>query len=268
MADSDPHSTGGPPTYTAPGARAPSHAERVRTLLASRGDGVLSTAAVDHGGTPFGSIATFGVEEDGTPLLSMSTMAEHARNLAADPRGSLLVTAAGEGAGRLAAERVTLLGRVDLLDGDAAERGLDVYTAAHPDAFWARFGDFGIHALRTEAVRYVRGFGEMSWVDPADLPAAEPDPVAAAEAGIVTHMNDDHADALVEMVDAFLDVEGEVVAVEQLTCDRYGFEVRISLAPGTARSEVAFGRIGFDEPLDETGRARAAMVALTRRART
>ena len=259
----DPHSRGGPPTYVQPGTTAPTHAERVRTLLAASGDGVLATAAVDHDGTPFGSIVTFGLDGDATPLILMSTMAEHARNLDADPRGSLLVTAGGEGAGRLAAERVTLLGRVEPVSDPAA---LDTYLAAHPDAFWARFPDFGVRALRVEAVRYVRGFGEMSWVDADAVATAEPDPVAPAEARIVAHMNADHADALEEMVAAFLEVPAEVTAVEQLTCDRYGFEVRLTLAE--SGGDVAFGRIGFPTPLQAADEAREAMVALVRQARS
>ena len=102
MAD-DPHSRGGPPTYRQDGVSEPSHAERTRTLLAGSTDGTLSTVALNPEGHPFGSIVTFAVAADGAPLILMSTMAEHANNLDADPRSSLLVSASGEGAGRLAA---------------------------------------------------------------------------------------------------------------------------------------------------------------------
>lgn len=259
----DPHSRGGPPTYVQPGASTPSHAERTRTLMAGCTDGTLSTLALDPAGYPFGSIVTFGLDDDGAPLILMSTMAEHARNLATDPRSSLLVTEAGEGAGRLAAARATLIGTVAPVHDDVADGALEAYLAAHPGAFWARFPDFGIQRLTIEAVRYVRGFGEMSWVDAESYRKARPDPVSPSEAGIVQHMNDDHAGALREMVAAFLDVEGEVTDVRMLTCDRYGFEVQIAIAPGTAAAgEMAFGRIGFTEPLDEAAQARAAMVEL------
>jgi heme iron utilization protein len=248
------------------GARSPSHGERVRTLIAGRTDGTLSTVALEPAGYPFGSIVTFATDPDGAPLILMSTMAEHARNLAEDPRASLLVTAAGEGAGRLAAARATLVGTISPVDDDAS---MDAYMAAHPGAFWARFPDFGVQRLSIEAVRYVRGFGEMSWVEVDDYARAAPDPVAPAEDGIVTHMNDDHAGSLVEMVTAFLDVEGEVSAVRMLTCDRYGFEVQLDLVEGSAPSgDTAFGRIGFPEPLTEASQARAAMVDLVGRARS
>lgn len=252
----------------ADGARTPTQAERARTLVDSHVDGVLSTVALDPAGTPFGSIVTYALADDGAPLILMSTLAEHQRNLVADPRCSLLVAADGDGAGRLAVARATLLGRcVEVADADQ-EAATERYLEVHPQAFWARFPDFAVHRLEVEAIRYVRGFGEMGWVTPADYATAEADPVTPHEAGIVEHVNDDHADALRTMTAAFLDVEGEVTDVTMLDCDRYGFEVRIDLAPadGADRPGLAFGRFGFDEVLQAPAETRHAMVRLVRAA--
>lgn len=261
----DPHSRGGPPTYVQPGARAPSHGERTRTLLAAADTGTLSTLALDPAGHPFGSVATYALDPDGAPLVLMSRMAEHARNLEADPRCSLLVTAPdADGAGRLAAARATLVGSMVPLPDEAQDAATTRYLQAHPGAFWARFPDFAVHRLDVAAIRYVRGFGEMSWVDPGDYADAAPDPVAPAEADIVTHMNDDHADAMRAMVDHLLDVEGEVTGVTMLSCDRYGFEVELSLAPTDPSDPpgIAFGRLGFRRPLARASEARQAMIEL------
>lgn len=264
----DAHARGGPPTYLAPGARTPTPAERARTLVASATDGTLSTVALDPPGYPFGSIVTFALDGAGAPLILMSAMAEHARNLDADTRASLLVAASGEGAGRLAVARATLVGSVQPVADDAQAAATARYLEVHPGAFWARFGDFAVRRLAVEAIRYVRGFGEMSWVEPAAYASAEADPLAAAEPGIVAHMNDDHADALVAMVDAYLEVDAAVRGVTMLACDRYGFEVRIDLdAADDGAPRMAFGRIGFDTVLDAPDQARAAMVLLTQGAR-
>lgn len=263
----DPHSRGGPPTYVQRGARAPTHAERARTLVASRDTGSLSTLALDPPGYPFGSVTTYALDARGAPLVLMSSMAEHARNLAADPRCSLLVTAPAQGAGRLAAARATLLGVMQPVPEPDQPGAVERYLAAHPGAYWARFPDFAVHRLPVTHVRYVRGFGEMSWVGGDAYAAADPDPLAPAEAGIVAHMNDDHRDALAAMVAAFLDVDGEVTEVGMVACDRYGFEVRCTLAPRDGEPGVAFGRIGFDRVLSAPDEARAAMVRLLRAAR-
>jgi heme iron utilization protein len=266
----DPHSRGGPPTYLQDGAGTPTQAERARTLVANEVDGTLSTIAIEPAGFPFGSIVTYALDDEGAPLVLMSTLAEHTRNLAADPRASLLVTAGGDGAGRLAAARATLVGTFARVDDDAQDDATARYLAVHPQAFWARFPDFAMHRLDVQAIRYVRGFGEMSWVDPGAFATAEPDPVATSEAGIVAHMNDDHAESLVTMVDAFLPVEGEVTAATMTSCDRYGFEVQLALAPTEPGGDagMAFGRIGFVEPLTAADEARHAMVVLVRNAQT
>ena len=104
-----------------PPAPEPSHAERARTLVSAANRGVLSTVALDPPGYPFGSVATYALDAPGRPIVFVSTMAEHTRNAAADPRASLIVTEPfPEGSDPLAAGRVTLIG--DLLEVAGAER--------------------------------------------------------------------------------------------------------------------------------------------------
>jgi heme iron utilization protein len=264
----DPHARGGPPTYVQDGAVSPSAAERARTLVAANGDGTLSTVALEPTGYPFGSIVTYALDGSGAPLILMSTMAEHARNLEGDPRASLLVAAAGEGAGRLAVARATLVGDVQRVPDDEQETATAAYLAGHPGAFWARFPDFSVHRLDVRAIRYVRGFGEMSWVDPVAYAAATPDPVAPGEADIVAHVNADHRDALRTIVGAFLDVPDPVEDVTMISCDRYGFEVRLTTAPSEPGGDagLAFGRLAFDQVLDQPSATRGAMVRAVRAA--
>ena len=71
--------------------REPSHAERSRTLVSAQSRGALSTIGLQPPGTPFGSVATYGLDGEGCPSFFVSTLAEHTRNLDADPRASLLV---------------------------------------------------------------------------------------------------------------------------------------------------------------------------------
>ena len=99
-----------------PGVRGePSDAERARTLIAAVRTGALAT--IGEGGFPFGSLVSHAVDGKGQPLLLLSDLAEHSRNLAADPRASLMATQAGAGV-PLALARVTVIGRVGELQGD------------------------------------------------------------------------------------------------------------------------------------------------------
>jgi len=139
-------------------------AERARTLVAGQSRGALSTIAVEPAGTPFGSVVTYGLDALGQPTFFVSTMAEHTRNLDADPRASLLVVEeTPAGADPLASGRVTLLGTVaevaDPQERAAARAG---YLAANPAAFYVDYGDFRCVRLAVADIRYVGGFGSAA----------------------------------------------------------------------------------------------------------
>lgn len=225
-----------------PSPREPSHAERARTLVAGQPRGALSTIALSPAGTPFGSVITYGLDPDGQPWFFVSTMAEHTRNLEADPRASLLVVAdTPPGADPLASGRVTLLGRTqrvtDPQERAAARRG---YLAANPNAFYVDYGDFLCLRLQVTDIRYVGGFGRMSWIDVAGYAAAEADPLMAAEAGIISHMNSDHAAALTTLCHHYAG-RADTVSASMTAVDRYGFDAVASLG-GDHRQVL---RIGF-----------------------
>jgi putative heme iron utilization protein len=244
-----------------PGIRGePSDAERGRTLLAASRTGALATVGVE-GGFPFGSLVAYAVDDVGRPLLCLSDLAEHSRNLAADPRASLMASATGEG-DPLALARVTVLGTVTELAGQERADALTTYRERHPDAFYATFDDFRWYRLEVSSVRYVGGFGRMSWVSADDHAAAEPDPLRPHVVGIVEHMNDDHADALV----AYCRVFGGRPATERaemVGVDRYGFTMLATDECGTDEAV----RIAFGRRVDTTGAVRAAMIDLLREAR-
>ena len=177
----------------------PTHAERCRTLVAGANRGSLSTLAADPEGYPYGSVASFALDDAGNPLFLVSLMAEHTQNALRDPRASLLVTEpVPEGTDPLASGRATLLGELrEVSDADRSSVR-ERYLAANPtSAYYVDFGDFVFYRLRVESIRYVGGYGRMSWVDANDYAEAQADPLVSAAAGIIEHMNADHADAQV-----------------------------------------------------------------------
>jgi putative heme iron utilization protein len=248
----------------APPAPEPTHAERARTLVAGSNRGVLSTLALDPPGYPFGSIATYALDGTGRPIVFVSTMAEHTRNAAADPRASLIVAEpVAPGNDPLAAGRVTLVGH--LLEVAPAERPAvrEVYLEANPaSAYYIDFGDFSFWRLEVLRVRYVGGYGRMSWVEAADYAAAEADPLAGEPAaGIVEHMNADHAGSLALMARAFGGRPDATSAV-MTAVDRYGFE----LVAGGPEGRGAL-RLGFAAPVAQPAEVRREFIRLVREAR-
>ncbi len=231
----------------------PDDAERARTLVASVGSGALSTLGA--GGFPFGSVVAHAVDAIGRPLLLLSDLAEHSRNLAADARASLLVGGAGSG-DPLDRARVTLVGSVA-----PAPDALEDYRAVHGGTLGTDHG-FRMYRLEVGGIRFVGGFARMSWVDVACYAAAEPDPLIASAAGIALHVNDDHADALVELCRT-LGGRPDAATARMVDVDRYGFDAVAADRDG-AQTPV---RLMFDGRSDTPDAVRAAVIALLGKAR-
>lgn len=238
----------------------PSHAERARTLAASVGLGALSTAAVDLDGHPYGSLVLFALHE-GSPVFLVSALAEHTRNLQGSPRCSLLVVEAGPD-NPLALGRVTLVGTAARAEGAVAAALREPFLQRHPDArYYADFEDFDFWRMEVTGVRYIGGFGRMSWVDAEGWYAAEPDPLAPHVARILAHMNEDHRDAMRLYCEAFSRA-GAVQEVTMTGVDRYGFEMSATTEDGPRPVRVAFSAAVAD-----ANAVRAQMVALVQQAR-
>jgi putative heme iron utilization protein len=239
----------------------PTHAERARTLAASSRTGTLCTIATDPAGAPYGSLVTFAMDGP-SPVFFISELAEHTKNLRVDARASLLVAESGEG-DPLARGRVTLLGHAGVLsDGPARDSARAAYLSVHPNAaYYIDYSDFAFWRLDVDSVRYIGGYGRMSWVDVAAWRAAEPDPIAPHARAIIDHMNADHADALVAFCRA-LTRATDTTAATMTGVDRYGFEM--SAQTGRGPRPI---RLPFSPPIETSDGARRAMVALVRRAR-
>jgi heme iron utilization protein len=151
--------------------------------------------ATSLNGVPYASLVLVTVDHDATPLLLLSDLAQHSRNIAFDPRVSLLLDATEGHPDPLTGPRLTLLGQA----GPTADpRCLARFVAHHPtSAVYAGFRDFRLYRVAVERGHLVAGFGRIDWIDGGDyLFAADAEVLAAAEPGILDHMNKDHADAI------------------------------------------------------------------------
>jgi len=241
---------------------APTHAERARTLVARISTGTLCTIALEPEGYPYGSFVTVAIDaSDGNPVFLISELAEHTKNLERDARASLLV-AEGGAADPLANGRVTMLGPCTRVEGDV-HGARTAFLAAHPNAaYYADFRDFAFWKLRVNAVRYIGGYGRMSWIGPGDWQAAEPDPLAPSAAGTIAHMNADHADALVLYCKAFSRAT-DITSATMTGIDRYGFDMSAKTSEGPRPVRVAFSK-----PVTTPQEARPALIAMVNDARS
>lgn len=224
-----------------------------RRYLRAHRSGALSTLSAKLGGYPFGSIVPFALDRDCRPVILVSALAEHTRNLAADPRVSLIVHDYAEDV--QAGARLTLAGDAARLEGDtgAQTRYLRQFTAAHD---LLALGDFSFWAIAPKRLLFIRGFGRIDWIDAAEF-APPANSLAEAEEAIVAHMNTDHTVALADYCRHYRGVTPVAVEMTGIDCD--GFDVR---------ADGRLLRFDFPDVVTNPGKAREALVAMAREART
>jgi hypothetical protein len=227
-------------------------ATKARSLLRRADAGVLSTHSLEMAGFPFGSLAPFAMTIECRPLLYVSRLAEHTRNLAADPRCCLTVVETTHG-DRQAAGRASVLGEAHALPDAERAAAAERYFALFPEQrAYEEFGDFGFWRIEPVRVRWIGGFGEIRWIERDEFAIATPN-WAPGEKGIVTHMNEDHLDALAALCGV-----ADENAVAMLACDVEGFHVSVEGQPRW---------IPFAKPCITSNDVRMEMVRLTREAR-
>lgn len=250
------HADGAPPPANAP---EPTLAEKARTLTYMGGPSTLSTMSRKHPGYPFGSLMPYGLTEAGEPTFLISSMAMHTRNVLKDPHATLLITQATDSPNPLGAGRISLMGQVHLVEGENAIREVATnYLKRNPSAQnWMHFGDFKFFQLELIDVYFVGGFGVMGWIDPVEFKAAKPDPLADFADGIITHMNQDHRDSMIEMAKHYSGLSA--VDAEMTAVDRLGFNLRVQTEEGMKGSRIAYPR-----PIESSDDIRSVFVEMVK----
>lgn len=227
-----------------------------RALLLDACQGILSTNSKEMPGFPFGSVAPFCLEAQGRPLLLISELAQHTKNLRADPRCSFIVVAHGEDI--QANARLTLVGEArPLADEDEVAAAAARYYRYFPDATdFHRIHDFRFFRLEPVRCRYIGGFGRIQWADPSAVLLANPF-AGEREADIVAHMNADHAEALAHYCRE-AGIEPGDRPLRMAGIDAEGIHLRLG---------ARIVRIPFPSPVATPGAAREALVALARSGR-
>ncbi len=144
-----------------------------------------------------------GVASDwhGAPLLLMSELARHTRNLAQDPRASLLLMTQGGRGDPLNQPRLTVGGPVERCPDPIS---LARYLQRYPKAkLYANFTDFALRRIRIETVHFNGGFGRADILKPEDLltPPSDLSALIAAEQNLLERIETLGETALTRLAD-------------------------------------------------------------------
>jgi len=160
-----------------------------------------SLATIDRNtGHPFASLVNVATDFDGAPLILVSRLSTHTANLEADGRAALLLASTGKG-DPLAHPRLTLIGSFARVPRDAPHepRLRRRFLARHPKSeLYAGFGDFSFWRLDAVSAHLNGGFARAADLKAADVltDASGAEDLLQAEASALTHMNEDHAEAV------------------------------------------------------------------------
>ena len=236
------------PTEPSPGALS-------RWLIRACDRAVLSTSLVDTQ-WPYGSLVMTACDHGAKPVLLISDLAEHTTNLASNNRASLLLDGTVGLDNPLTGARVTVLGTMAKTEDPLLKAR---YTSRHPESeVFADFEDFNFYEMTVERAHIVAGFGLINWVEGAELmfDTSGYEAMAEAENDIVSHMNEDHSDAITLYATSLLnlpDGDWKMTGVDPEGCDlRLGGRV---------------ARVDFGGPVTDAEAARSELVKLVKAAR-
>ena len=224
-----------------------------RRLLRRQQHGVLSTLSKKLDGYPFGSVTPFVLDHQARPVILISTLAEHTRNIAADPRVSLL--AHDSSTDIQANARVTVVGNCARMEDQTALRAR--YLRYFPGAVdYFSTHDFFFYRIEPAHIRFIGGFGAIHWIEVGSFAAPE-NQLATQEDAIIAHMNTDHQHNLAAYCRHFHGVNTS--SVDMLGIDTDGFDVR---------ADARQLRFDFSEPVLSAQDARRALVAMAETCRS
>ena len=223
-------------------------AREARQLLRAHRYGALCTLSRKFDGHPFGSITPYLVDHDGSLLILISALAEHTKNILADPRTSL-ITHNQHDPHIQAQGRVTVVGAATHVEDrtGAGKRYLRYFPEART---YFAMHDFQFYRIVPQAIRYIGGFGNIHWIAAADY-AIPPYGLIEHEDDILAHMNADHQESLRNYCRSFHQCEAEAAEMTGIDCD--GFDIR-------ADGQVL--RLDFPEPVADVQQARQSLAMI------
>jgi heme iron utilization protein len=235
-------------------------AAEAKQFLRSTRSGVLSSFSAKFAGYPFGSVMPFVLGHDCQPIVLISTIAEHTKNIIANPKVSLLVFAGAEDLH--ASGRLTLIGEAEQLDKNDADL-MARYCRYFPESTgYLAMHDFQFYRINIAQARYIAGFGRMSWMAGEEIVDVNQsvNTIASLETSMIEHMNADHTDSLLAYCQHFHGVTPSRVVLVGVDSDGFDVEAVIN-------DDIKILRFTFESPIFDANSARMAFAALSKSAR-
>eukprot|EP00184_Porphyridium_aerugineum_P008098 CAMPEP_0184692920 /NCGR_PEP_ID=MMETSP0313-20130426/1233_1 /TAXON_ID=2792 /ORGANISM="Porphyridium aerugineum, Strain SAG 1380-2" /LENGTH=345 /DNA_ID=CAMNT_0027150827 /DNA_START=50 /DNA_END=1087 /DNA_ORIENTATION=+ len=232
----------------------PTFAEQCKTMMVQATYGTISTLhKVGEANYPFASMVELASDEQGRPVFGISTLSMHTRDLQASSKMSICVSQPGFAS--IQDSRFTLVGDCVKDDSPEVQKQLkEIYRQKFPNSFWLDFGDFAMYRMTNiVSIRYVGGFGRAGNVKPEEYLAAQPDPLLAFVGRVIDHMNKDHEEDLINIVNHYAPPTGtdenglkkEIIGAKMISMDKVGMDLSVvaKLVPADPNNKP----VGYEE---------------------
>ncbi len=236
-----------------------------RQFLRSTHRAILSTHSAKFDGYPFGSVAPFVLDHSCQPVILISDIAEHTKNIIANPKVSLVVFAGDEDL--QANARLTLIGNAVKINKDDVNLRARYLRYLPQAASYFDMHDFSFYRIEIMHLRYIAGFGKMGWLTRQDIfgnDTIDYQFLADQEKSMIEHMNTDHADSLIAYCQHFHGLNTNNAKI--LGIDSEGFDVSTEEVSSTAQPRIL--RFNFEQPIQDAQSARAAFVNMSKAAKS
>jgi putative heme iron utilization protein len=229
-----------------------------RLLLRQTDVGVVSTLSKNLRGYPFGSVTPFISDSAGHLYFYISDIAQHAANMIADSRMSLTVYKTRTSGDQNENARLTIVGDGSPMSGEEHDEMLARYIKQYPEAeSYKQAHDFRMWKVKVKRVRYIGGFGKIFWLEKEEWMQPSSPWDFNTEMGMITHMNEDHQDAMALILKNHTGEINDDVTMSGILSDGCYFQSK----------EKAFF-IPFTEVCQSSSDVRLQLVALTQLARS
>lgn len=198
-----------------------------RARLTARQAFTGSLATLDNTSDyPFASLVSVAISAVGEPVFLLSGLARHTKNIAENPKASLLLEAVHGRGDPLQAARVSLQGDVEITTSDACRAR---YLARHPEAArYADFSDFSFYRMHVVQAHFIAGFARIHALSRADF--CLPDTAANLDVGGGNGQPVGQADTQQSILKrawrSQVGTEPREPMLEIIAYDRDGFDVR------------------------------------------
>ena len=193
----------------------------VQRLWSESFRGLLSTHSIKFEGYPFGSLLPICRDQKGHPLLLIAHLAQHTRNLQADPLCSLTLNESGEGDVQQLARLTCLAKAVPVNSTSAAERYFRYYPESRR---YHKELNFNFYRLTTQQFYFIGGFGSARWFDISRINFPAPFSTSD-EAELLYQLNAHQNDLLKRYMDQ-QQITAESSHLEAIGADPLGLDIR------------------------------------------